>query len=132
LRSSPLTRSSPRKITFASPKVEIVSTANAYQLLNGSGPGVRPDGPTLDTLGLPGVSREAGVGLRLRCKPAAPAFRRAVVVPPGAAAAAMARVKARMAPECPRKAFRAAISSQLPGAHISPAPAAPGQPASDA
>lgn len=85
--------------THAPVRLEIVSSANAQRLLPGSGPGMRPEGMTLDLISSSAAARAMGVGLRMRCKAAAPTAARMVVVPPGAASAAMARIKACMAPE---------------------------------
>jgi len=76
-------------------QIEIVSTPVADELLHGAGTGECPQGPTLDSWTRPGhLARVPGQGLITSKKEAAPRAR-AVVVPPGAVAAAMARVSAR-------------------------------------
>ncbi|CAE7923898.1 Smok2b, partial [Symbiodinium necroappetens] len=68
------------------PKIEIVTTAIAQELLVGAGTGVCPEGDTMD-MKRPSIS-QPGQGLRMTRKAAVPTAR-AVVVPEGAAAQAV-------------------------------------------
>mmetsp|Transcript_181100 Transcript_181100/g.574538 ORF Transcript_181100/g.574538 Transcript_181100/m.574538 type:complete len:857 (+) Transcript_181100:115-2685(+) len=69
----------------ATGKIEIVLADTAQKLLPYSGPGLRPDGPTLDICG-PLSTRAPGVGLQARRQAARPIVR-LVEVPLGAASA---------------------------------------------
>lgn len=71
--------------------IEIVSTAVALDLLQGAGTGACPEGSTMDLL-RPRIC-PPGQGLQMRKNAMSKA--RAVVVPAGAAAEALARLKAR-------------------------------------
>eukprot|EP00440_Ansanella_granifera_P046419 gb/GFBE01050272.1/.p1 GENE.gb/GFBE01050272.1/~~gb/GFBE01050272.1/.p1 ORF type:complete len:776 (+),score=152.95 gb/GFBE01050272.1/:1-2328(+) len=90
------------------PRIEIVSTANADQLLLGAGTGICPEGPTLDLfMGEGHLARIPGEGLT-QCRKAAAPTARAVVVPPGAAAVAMARCSERVKEEAAEQAEKLA------------------------
>lgn len=69
-----------------SSRFQLVWTAEAAALMPGSGPGLRPEGLTLDMIG-PKSAREVGNGLQQRKALPPPTIARVVVVPHGAAAA---------------------------------------------